>query len=224
MRHFVQARSQSLTMVVLAILLMQSEISYNTAYGALAGSLPGLDESVLPTAGLVLRAVLALALVVLWLLNGKRALFKLIIVVNGLLTFGLITNLAALIAVLFGLRPQIVRELLADVVLMAIANILIYSIWYWIIDPPGVEENPHEDKAWEFLFPQRAGDVPRYEAWLPRYSDYLYLAFTTSFAFSPTDTLPLTRRAKMLMLLQASVSLITITGIAGSAINMLAGS
>lgn len=227
MRHFVQARSQSLTMVVLvllAILLMQSEISYNTAYGALAGSLPDLDDSILPAAGLVLRAMIALVLVVLWLLNRKRALFRVIIAATGLLTLGLIMNLTSLIFVLFGLRPQIVRELLADVVLMAIANILIYSIWYWIIDPPGVEEDPHEDAAWDFLFPQRAGVVPRYEAWLPRYSDYLYLAFTTSFAFSPTDTLPLTRRAKMLMLLQASVSLITITGIAGSAINMLAGS
>lgn len=50
----------------------------------------------------------------------------------------------------------------------------------------------------------------------------LYLAFTTSFAFSSTDTLPLTRRAKMLMLLQATISIITLTGIAGSAINILA--
>ena len=45
-----------------------------------------------------------------------------------------------------------------------------------------------------------------------------------SFAFSPTDTLPLTRRAKMLMLLQATISIITLTGIAGSAINILASS
>ena len=57
-----------------------------------------------------------------------------------------------------------------------------------------------------------------------RKTDYIYLAFTTSFAFSPTDTLPLTRRAKMLMLLQATISIITLTGIAGSAINILAGS
>ena len=49
-------------------------------------------------------------------------------------------NLAALITVLFGLTPQVVRVLLLDVVLMAISNILIFSIWYWIIDPPGVEE------------------------------------------------------------------------------------
>jgi uncharacterized membrane protein len=55
-------------------------------------------------------------------------------------------------------------------------------------------------------------------------TDYLYVAFTTSVAFSPTDTLPLTRRAKVLMLLQATISLVTLTGIAGSAINILAGS
>jgi hypothetical protein len=54
--------------------------------------------------------------------------------------------------------------------------------------------------------------------------NYLYLAFTTRFAFSPTDMLPLTRRAKLLMLLQAAISIITLTGIAGSAINILAGS
>ena len=51
----------------------------------------------------------------------------------------------------------------------------------------------------------------------------LFVAFTTSFAFSPTDTLPLTRRAKMLMQLQAAISVVTLTGVAGSAINILAG-
>ena len=75
-----------------------------------------------------------------------------------------------------------------------------------------------------FSFRNGRGVVPFYEDWLPRYSDYLFLAFTTSFAFSPTDTLPLTRRAKMTMLLQSTVSLITITGVAASAINLLAGS
>jgi uncharacterized membrane protein len=140
-----------------------------------------------------------------------------------LMTFGLVMNLAALVDVLFGLAPAAIRTLLVDVVLMAISSILIFSIWYWIIDPPGVAESPHEDAAWDFLFPQRGSALPHYEAWQPRYTDYLYLAFTTSFAFSPTDTLPLTRRAKVLMLLQSSISLVTLTAIAGSAINILAG-
>ncbi len=226
MKQFFRKRTLSLSVVVLVmlgILLVQSTISYSTTYGALASFVEGLDSTGLPEGGLILRALLALLIVTLWLLNRKHALFKVIVVVNGLLTLGLFMNLAALITVLFGLTPQVVRVLLLDVVLMAISNILIFSIWYWIIDPPGVEENPRENAAWDFLFPQRAGELPYYETWLPSYSDYLFLAFTTSFAFSPTDTLPLTRRAKIAMMLQSTVSLVTLTGIAGSAINMLAG-
>jgi uncharacterized membrane protein len=112
---------------------------------------------------------------------------------------------------------------MSDVMLMVVANILIFSVWYWIIDPPGVEETRRDDEPWDLLFPQRGGSLPHYESWEPNYADYLFVAFTTSFAFSPTDTLPLTARAKMLMLLQASISVVTLTGIAGSAINILAG-
>ena len=91
------------------------------------------------------------------------------------------------------------------------------------IDPPGIVEGQDERQPWAFLFPQRGSALPHYESWLPRYADYLFVAFTTSFAFSPTDALPLTRSAKMLMLLQAAISIVTLTGIAGSAINILAG-
>ena len=227
MTHFLQRRSQSLSMVVLVlvgILLVQGEISYSTAFGSLDKfiKIPGWQHGTVPTAWLVLRVAALLAVIVLWILNRKRDLFKAIVVFNGMLTLGLLVNMTALIDVLFGLSSQAVKSLLVDVVLMAVSDILIFSIWYWIIDPPGVEENPHEDAPWEFLFPQRGSVLPHYESWQPRYTDYLYLAFTTSFAFSPTDTLPLTRRAKMLMLLQSSISLITLTAIAGSAINILA--
>jgi hypothetical protein len=227
MTDFFRSRSQSLSMVVLVlagILLLQGEISYSTAFGSLDRfvKIPGWQHGAFPTAWLVLRVAAILVIIALWILNRKRDLFKAIIVVNGMLTFGLLLNLTTLIDVLFGLSPAAVRTLLVDVVLMAVSDILIFSIWYWIIDPPGVEESPREDAPWELLFPQRAGVLPHYESWQPRYTDYLYLAFTTSFAFSPTDTLPLTRRAKMLMLLQSSISLITLTAIAGSAINILA--
>src|SRR5262249_20591852 len=113
--------------------------------------------------------------------------------------------------------------ILLDVVLMGIANIVIFSIWYWILDPPGIEEEQPSTERWAFLFPQRANALPGFAGWHPRYVDYLFLAFTTSFAFSPTDTLPLTRAAKMLMLLQVTISVITLVGVAGSAINILAG-
>jgi uncharacterized membrane protein len=125
--------------------------------------------------------------------------------------------------VLRGFATQEVKTLLSDVVLLAVSNILIFSIWYWIIDPPGVDGSVRDDEPWDFLFPQRAQPIPNYENWVPRYTDYIYLAFTTSFAFSPTDALPLTRRAKLLMLLQSAISIITLTAIASSAINIMVG-
>ncbi len=213
-------------LVLLAVVLMQGGISYSTTFGRLDAFIliPGINHGLLPAAWLVLRFVAVLLMIGLWILNRKRDLFRTIVFVNTLLTLGVFINLTALTDVLFGISAKAISALLVDVLLMAVTNILIFSIWYWIIDPPGVEEDQREDAPWDFLFPQRGATLPNYEAWSPRYTDYLYLGFTTSFAFSPTDTLPLTRRAKMLMLLQSTISIITLTGIAGAAINILAGS
>ena len=227
MNDFLRNRSPSLSWVVLVLLLiviLQGSISYSTTFGALSRFIPGLEDSPVAGAWLVLRLILIAVLLFLWLLTRKRHLFRAIIITNGLLTFGLFINMLALLDALTRLTAQAAESLVVDVVLMAITNILIFSIWYWIIDPPGIDETQRDDAPWDFLFPQRGADLPHYESWLPRYTDYLYLAFTTSFAFSPTDTLPLTRRAKMLMLLQSTISIITLTGIAASAIGLLAGS
>lgn len=227
MLEFLRRRSLSLTTVILVLLLiavLQTSISYSITFGPLDTFIPiSIRRSTLSEIWLTLRSLLILALFVLWALNRQRTLFKAIIVVNSILTLGLALNLTALLDVLFHFSAKGVDSLLLDVVMMAISNVLIFSIWYWIIDPPGVEESPYEDAPWDFLFPQRGGELPHYESWLPRYTDYLYLAFTTSFAFSPTDVLPLTRRAKMLMLLQSTISIITLTAIAGGAINVLVG-
>jgi hypothetical protein len=226
MKQFIKSRSTSLSMVVavlLGIILMQSEISYTITFGRLDQLISPFLRGALPVTGLVVRSLLLLTIIGMWILNRKRLLFKTIIFVNSLLTLGLLMNLTSLADVLRGITSHEVEILLTDVVLLATSNILIFSIWYWIIDPPGVEENPRDNTPWEFLFPQRADAFPHYENWMPRYTDYLFLAFTSSFAFSPTDTLPLTRRAKILMMIQASISLITITGIASSAISILAG-
>lgn len=226
MPEFLRARSLSLSMVVLMLLLiaaMQGGISYTLMFGRLDRAVPALQGNPVSTGWLVLRGLLIAATAVLWFINRKRALFRAIIITNAILTVGLLVNMVALMAVLAGFTAQAVTTLLIDVVLMAITNVLIFSIWYWIIDPPGVEEIQRQDEPWDFLFPQRAASLPHYESWAPRYTDYIYLAFTASFAFSPTDTMPLTRRAKLLMLLQSVISIITLTGIAGSAINILAG-
>lgn len=225
MLNFLRNRTLSLSTVMLVLgisIFLQSSISYSTTFSRL-----GNFDTVfnfLSGVWIALRLLAFIAIVILWLVNKKLYLFRAIIILNAMLTFGLIGNMIALIDILLTLTSsQNVDLLLTDVLLMAISNILLFSVWYWVIDPPGVEPNHQHRQAWDFLFPQRASEIPHYENWVPRYTDYLALAFTTSFAFSPTDVLPLTRRAKMLMMLQATISIITLTGIAGSAINILAG-
>jgi hypothetical protein len=227
MTNFLRNRSPSLSMVVLVLLvivILQGSISYSTTFGALSRYIPAMEDSPVAGSWLALRIILISVLLLLWLLTRKRHLFRAIIITNGLLTLGLFINLSALLDALTRLTAQAAESLVVDVVLMAITNILIFSIWYWIIDPPGINETQRIDEPWDFLFPQRGASLPHYESWVPKYTDYLYLAFTASFAFSPTDTLPLTRRAKMLMLLQSAISIITLTAIASSAVSLLAGS
>ena len=224
--NFIRHRSTSLSMVVLVLVLtasLQGGISYTISFGKLNSLIPWLNRGVLPMLGILVRSILIVIVVVLWVLNRRQQLFKAIIVINAVLTVGLLLNMFTMVDVLRGLAYQEVKTLLSDVVLLAISNILLFSIWYWIIDPPGVDGSVRDDEPWDFLFPQRAQPLPSYENWVPRYTDYIYLAYTTSFAFSPTDTLPLTRRAKMFMLVQSTISIITLTAIAGAAINILAG-
>jgi hypothetical protein len=212
----------AVVVIMLAISIAQAGISYTMTFGALSGLLPR-DHSATTTLLVGARFGLVALMAALWVAGRKRVLFRLIVIVNALFTLALLVHTSALTTVLFNGASEAVNALLVDVVLMATANILIFSVWYWIIDPPGVKDIPRADEPWEFLFPQRAGAIPHYESWVPRYGDYLYLAFTTSFTFSPSETAPLTKRAKGLMLLQAVISVVTLTAIAGSAINILAG-
>jgi len=225
MNSFFRNRGSGLATVVLilfAISFAQGAISYAMTLGALGGLLSS-DESLVTAALVVLRFAFVTALVVLWALKLKHALFRSIILVNAFFTLALLGHTIALVGALFGSSSHAVRTLLLDVALMATSNCGRSARPVRIIDPPGVEEIVRTEEPWDFLFPQRASGLPHYESWAPRYPDYLFVAFTTSFAFSPTDTLPLTRRAKMLMLLQATISVVTLTAIAGSAINILAG-
>ena len=207
---------------MLAISIAQAGISYTMTFGALSGLLPR-DRTTMTTVLVIARFGLVALMAVLWAAGQKHALFRMIVIVNALFTLALLVHTSALTTVLFNGASEAVHALLVDVVLMATANILIFSVWYWIIDPPGVGDVPRADEPWEFLFPQRAGSIPHYESWVPRYGDYLFVAFTASFGFGPADAPPLTRRAKALMLLQAVISVVTLTAIAGSAINLLAG-
>jgi hypothetical protein len=217
-------RVSSITTVVLVqslTLLVQSGITASLALGGLAAGLAAGRVQDTQAAWLVLRLLPIVLVVILWLLGAKQALFRAMVLANVFLTIGLLASTLGLVYLLIGNPAAPDSLLLSDVLLMAVSNVLVFSTWYWIIDPPGIDESLPSSAPWDFLFPQRSQAIPQYEGWSPRYIDYLHLAFTTSVAFSPTDTLPLTRRAKLLMNLQAGISMLTIVFIAGAAINRL---
>jgi hypothetical protein len=100
--------------------------------------------------------------------------------------------------------------------------ILVFSLWYWELDRGGPTIRGHADeRPPDLLFPQMATHELGQAEWMPGFVDYLYLSFTNATAFSPTDTMPLTPRAKVLMLVEALASITTIVMVAGRAVNIL---
>ncbi|MBW8785539.1 MAG: hypothetical protein JF593_13030 [Novosphingobium sp.] len=113
------------------------------------------------------------------------------------------------------------QRLLADAIKIWTINIFAFALWYWSFDrggpaTRGLTGSPRPD----FLFAQMS--VPEVATdWSPGFVDYLFLSFTNATAFSPTDTLPLSGRAKVLMMAQSGISLLTIALVAARAVNIL---
>lgn len=103
-----------------------------------------------------------------------------------------------------------------------LTNIIVFSLLYWEIDGGGPLKRSLENmRDRDFLFSQMTAKEFVPAGWMPSYVDYLFLSGTNALAFSPTDTMPLTRAAKLLMLLQALVSLTTLGLVAARAVNIL---
>lgn len=105
-----------------------------------------------------------------------------------------------------------------------LTNIIAFGIIYWEIDLGGPFARGGAGKALrhpDFLFPQTDNPRVATPGWTPRFADYLYLSFTNVVAFSPADTLPLSRRAKGLMALQSTVAVSTLVLVIARAVNVL---
>ena len=113
------------------------------------------------------------------------------------------------------------RELVRAAIHIWITSVLIFALWYWQLDSGGPMERRRVDCPPDLLFPQRATPEFAVPNWQPQFLDYLYLSFTNSTAFSPTDTMPLSRWAKMLMLVQSAASLLLLVMVAARAVNIL---
>ena len=112
--------------------------------------------------------------------------------------------------------------LLRAAVHMWVVNVLLFGLWYWQLDGGGPIARPQRPPAGlDFLFPQHTEPALRETGWRPLFLDYLYVSYTNASAFSPTDTMPLSRWAKMLMLAQSAVSLSLAVMVVARAVNIL---
>jgi hypothetical protein len=114
------------------------------------------------------------------------------------------------------------RLLLRAGIHMWCLNVLVFALWFWELDNGGPAARRTAGLGGrDFLFPQQAAPELTASDWQPRFLDYLYVSFTNATAFSPTDTMPLSRWAKMLMLVEAAASLVLALMVAARAINIL---
>jgi uncharacterized membrane protein len=112
------------------------------------------------------------------------------------------------------------RALILTAINIYLTNIIIFGLLYWEMDGGGPgHRRAADDAERDFLFPQN--QVAALKGWHPTFVDYMYVSSTNATAFSPTDTLPLSRRAKMLMLVQSIVSLVVVALVAARAVNIL---
>jgi uncharacterized membrane protein len=103
-----------------------------------------------------------------------------------------------------------------------LTNVIAFALWYWQFDRGGPAARAHASTTVpDFQFPQMQSPELAHPEWEPGFVDYLYLSFTNATAFSPTDVLPLSRWAKLTMLAQSLVSLVTVALVIARAVNIL---
>jgi hypothetical protein len=196
---------------------------------AVGGLYMALPESLTMGPSWLLLAVVSILLVpvILARIRGSFALNQTLgYVLLGVVTAEMLWSLYLLVRSLpsHQLGPL---ALLRSAGALWVTNILVFASWYWRLDAGGPHarhvRGPHTKG--DFLFPQMTlapGTQKTFDTtWSPGFIDYLFLAFNTSTAFSPTDSPVLSRWAKVLMMIQSSISLATLALLAARAVNIL---
>ena len=178
---------------------------------------------------LLITVIALLAVPLVWSRRRKLHDFNRILgyLITSIVTLDMIWSLYLLIAAMLQ-HKELPHDLLRSAAVLWVTNILVFASWYWRLDAGGPQARElrgvHTDGA--FLFPQmtlnpEAKRSMGEQDWSPNFIDYLFLAFNTSTAFSPTDTQVLTRWAKVLMMVQSLISFATVALLAARAVNIL---
>ncbi len=169
-----------------------------------------------------LLLVIVCVMLVPIILTHRRGRYQLNHAFAMTLAVAITIELMAAVALLLAALPahtETPAKLLQSAAVLWFTNVLVFAYWYWRLDAGGPNQRAKNgQKNGSFYFPQLVrGDT----GWRPGFIDYLFLAFTTSTAFSPTDTPVLSPWAKALTMLQAAIAFSTVTVLLARAINLL---
>ena len=173
----------------------------------------------------ILEALLTLALLALSpgrILSHRRSTWWTGIALAGVMTGSNIASAVHLLQKLIDGSIRSPASLLAFGGSIWLTNMVVFSLWYWEFDRGGPGARAEAiDPYPDFLFPQMTDPAFSPSDWKPTYFDYLFTSYTNASAFSPTDVMPLTRWAKMLMMVQSATSLTTVGLVIARAVNIL---
>jgi uncharacterized membrane protein len=155
----------------------------------------------------------------------SASLHRMMVALLVVMTAGTVLSVVVLAYdILVALKGVTATVLLGRGAAIWVENVIVFSLWYWQFDRGGPAERAADVPVPpSFAFPENATPELAPAGWRPTYPDYLYLSFTNATAFSPTDTLPVRRWAKLTMMVQASLSLVIAILVIARAINVLPG-
>jgi uncharacterized membrane protein len=142
--------------------------------------------------------------------------------VIGVITAANAASITLLVHLLVAGAATQARQLLRAGIHLWCTNVLVFGLWFWELDGGGPIERRHQARPEpDFLFPQQAAAENTGVRWQPNFIDYLYVSYTNATAFSPTDTMPLSQWAKLLMIVQSAASLLLAIMVVARAVNIL---
>ena len=139
-----------------------------------------------------------------------------------LITVANFTSMVLLVQRLLNTSVSQGRALIFSAVSVWLTNIIVYGVWFWEVDRggPTCRAAGHTD-VFDLQFPQMENPEYAPKEWRPKFTDYLYTSFANGTSFAPADSMPLTRRMKILFLTESMVSFVTIAVVAARAVNIL---
>jgi hypothetical protein len=216
-----EGRREAAPIAVVALLVMTALALVSRQQGWELLDLPWWVWLLVGIPVFLLTVDLALTFRGVGLVRTRRAAIALL----ALLVLGNFVALAILVAALVTTSTQDLGggELLLTAFAIYTTNVVVFGLLFWELDAggPALRLRQHERTPSDLLFPQDEGSGPDPRRWRPQAWDYLYVSLTNSIAFSPTDTMPLTVRAKLVMGLESAISAVTILLVAARAVNVL---